>query len=341
LGFERIYELKEENLLIDVRDLRVYFHIEQGIVRAVDGLSFKIEKGQSIGIVGESGCGKTVTALSLMLLHPQPEGEIESGNIYYYPDGDRCIDIAKLGIYSRQIRNIRGNEIAMIFQEPMMSLNPVYKVGQQIMEAIRLHQKVDKTTAKELAIESLRRVKISAPERRINEYPFQLSGGMRQRVMIAIALSCNPNLLIADEPTTALDVTIEAEILKFIKDLQRELGTSLMMITHDLGVIGEVTDEVVVMYVGKIVEKAKTGKLFEKPLHPYTKALFKSRPEIRMTGRLSSIKGSVPNPYQLPEGCSFEPRCDEAMDICRKKAPDLYDLDGHCVSCWKFNLKEG
>ncbi|HEB30503.1 MAG TPA: ABC transporter ATP-binding protein [Spirochaetes bacterium] len=333
--------MKEENLLIDVRDLRVYFHIEQGIVRAVDGLSFKIEKGQSIGIVGESGCGKTVTALSLMLLHPQPEGEIESGNIYYYPDGDRCIDIAKLGIYSRQIRNIRGNEIAMIFQEPMMSLNPVYKVGQQIMEAIRLHQKVDKTTAKELAIESLRRVKISAPERRINEYPFQLSGGMRQRVMIAIALSCNPNLLIADEPTTALDVTIEAEILKLIKDLQRELGTSLMMITHDLGVIGEVTDEVVVMYVGKIVEKAKTGKLFEKPLHPYTKALFKSRPEIRMTGRLSSIKGSVPNPYQLPEGCSFEPRCDEAMDICRKKAPDLYDLDGHCVSCWKFNLKEG
>lgn len=341
MGFERIYELKEENLLIDVRDLRVYFHIEQGIVRAVDGLSFKIEKGQSIGIVGESGCGKTVTALSLMLLHPQPEGEIESGNIYYYPDGDRCIDIAKLGIYSRQIRNIRGNEIAMIFQEPMMSLNPVYKVGQQIMEAIRLHQKVDKTTAKELAIESLRRVKISAPERRINEYPFQLSGGMRQRVMIAIALSCNPKLLIADEPTTALDVTIEAEILKLIKDLQRELGTSLMMITHDLGVIGEVTDEVVVMYVGKIVEKAKTGKLFEKPLHPYTKALFKSRPEIRMTGRLSSIKGSVPNPYQLPEGCSFEPRCDEAMDICRKKAPDLYDLDGHCVSCWKFNLKEG
>ncbi len=333
--------MKEENLLIDVRDLRVYFHIEQGIVRAVDGLSFKIEKGQSIGIVGESGCGKTVTALSLMLLHPQPEGEIESGNIYYYPDGDRCIDIAKLGIYSRQIRNIRGNEIAMIFQEPMMSLNPVYKVGQQIMEAIRLHQKVDKTTAKELAIESLRRVKISAPERRINEYPFQLSGGMRQRVMIAIALSCNPKLLIADEPTTALDVTIEAEILKLIKDLQRELGTSLMMITHDLGVIGEVTDEVVVMYVGKIVEKAKTGKLFEKPLHPYTKALFKSRPEIRMTGRLSSIKGSVPNPYQLPEGCSFEPRCDEAMDICRKKAPDLYDLDGHCVSCWKFNLKEG
>jgi oligopeptide/dipeptide ABC transporter ATP-binding protein len=229
----------------------------------------------------------------------------------------------------------------MIFQEPMMSLNPVYKVGQQIMEAIRLHQKVDKRMAKEIAIEALRRVRISAPEQRINEYPFQLSGGMRQRVMIAIALSCNPKLLIADEPTTALDVTIEAEILKLIKDLQTELGTSLMMITHDLGVIGEVTDDVVVMYVGKIVEKAKTRKLFEQPLHPYTKALFKSRPEIRTQGRLSSIKGSVPNPYLLPEGCSFEPRCDVAMDICKKKAPELFDLDGHYVSCWKYNEKEG
>ena len=336
MDVERVYEVKEENLLIDVRDLRVYFHIEQGIVRAVDGLSFKIEKGQSIGIVGESGCGKTITALSLMLLHPQPEGKIESGNIYYYPDGDSCIDIAKLGIYSKQIRDIRGNEIAMIFQEPMMSLNPVYKVGQQIMEAILLHQKVDKIEAKEIAIQALNRVRISAPERRINEYPFQLSGGMRQRVMIAIALSCNPKLLIADEPTTALDVTIEAETLKLIKDLQREMGTSLMMITHDLGVIGEVTDEVVVMYVGKIVEKAKTGKLFEKPLHPYTKALFKSRPEIRTKGRLSSINGSVPNPYLLPEGCNFEPRCDVAMDVCRKKTPGLFDLDGHYVSCWKF-----
>jgi peptide/nickel transport system ATP-binding protein len=317
--------------------LRVYCHIEQGIVRCVDGLSFSIKKGQSLGIVGESGCGKTMTALSLMLLHPQPEGRIESGNIYYYPNGDSYIDIAELDIYSEQIRDIRGNEIAMIFQEPMMSLNPVYSIGQQINEAIRLHQKVNKTEANELAIEALRRVRISAPEQRINEYPFQLSGGMRQRVMIAIALSCNPKLLIADEPTTALDVTIEAEILKLIKDLQRELGTSLMMITHDLGVIGEMTDEVVVMYVGKIVEKADTRNLFEKPLHPYTKALFKSRPEIRETGRLSSIKGSVPNPYLLPKGCNFEPRCDEAMDICRKRTPDLFESDGHRVSCWLYH----
>ena len=333
--------MKKENVLLDVRDLKVYFHIEQGTVRAVDGLSFQIEKGKSLGIVGESGCGKTITALSLMLLHPQPEGKIESGNIYYYPDGDSRIDIAKLGIHSKQIRNTRGNEIAMIFQEPMMSLNPVYKIGQQLMEAIRLHQKVDKRRAKEIAIEALRRVRISAPEQRTNEYPFQLSGGMRQRVMIAIALSCNPNLLIADEPTTALDVTIEAEILNLIKDLQRELGMSLMMITHDLGVIGEVTDDVVVMYVGKIVEKANTRKLFEEPLHPYTKALFKSRPEIRTEGRLSSIKGSVPNPYLLPQGCSFEPRCDVAMEICKKKTPELFDLDGHFVSCWKYDDKEG
>lgn len=334
-------EVKEDKVLIDVRDLAVYFHIEQGIVKAVDGISFQIEKGRSLGVVGESGCGKTITALSLMLLHPQPEGQIERGNIYYYPDNESCLDIAKLGIHSKQIRNTRGNEIAMIFQEPMMSLNPVHSIGQQIMESIRLHQKVNKRRAKEIAIEALRRVKISAPEQRMNEYPFQLSGGMRQRVMIAIALSCNPKLLIADEPTTALDVTIEAEILNLIKDLQKELGMSLMMITHDLGVIGEVTDDVVVMYVGKIVEKATTKKLFEEPLHPYTKALFKSRPEIRTEGRLSSIEGAVPNPYLLPEGCSFEPRCEVAMDICKKKIPELFDLEGHYVSCWKYSEKEG
>ena len=333
-------QLKENNVLVDVRDLAVYFHIEQGIVKAVDGVNFKIEKGKSLGVVGESGCGKTVTALSLLLLHPQPEGKIEKGNIFFYPDGENRIDIAKLGIHSKQIRKRRGNDIAMIFQEPMMSLNPVHSIGQQIMESIRLHQKVNKRRAKEIAVEALRRVRISAPEQRMNEYPFQLSGGMRQRVMIAIALSCNPKLLIADEPTTALDVTIEAEILNLIKDLQRELGMALMMITHDLGVIGEVTDDVVVMYVGKIVEKASTRKLFEEPLHPYTKALFKSRPEIRTEGRLSSIKGSVPNPYLLPEGCSFEPRCEVAMDICKKKAPELFNLDGHYVSCWKYNEKE-
>ena len=328
---------EKSGVLVDVKDLAVYFHIEQGIVKAVDGVNFKIEKGKSLGVVGESGCGKTITALSLMLLHPQPEGQIERGNIYFYSDDEEPIDIAKLGIHSKQIRKRRGNDIAMIFQEPMMSLNPVHSIGQQLIETIRLHQKVDMKRAKEMAIEALRRVKISAPEQRINEYPFQLSGGMRQRVMIAIALSCNPKLLIADEPTTALDVTIEAEILDLIVELKKELGMSLMMITHDLGVIGEVTDDVVVMYVGKIVEKANTKKLFEEPLHPYTKALFKSRPEIRTEGRLSSIKGSVPNPYMLPKGCSFEPRCEVAMDICKHKAPDFFNLNGHYVSCWKYS----
>ena len=328
---------EKSGVLVDVKDLAVYFHIEQGIVKAVDGVNFQIEKGKSLGVVGESGCGKTITALSLMLLHPQPEGQIERGNIYFYSDDEEPIDIAKLGIHSKQIRKRRGNDIAMIFQEPMMSLNPVHSIGQQLIETIRLHQKVDMKRAKDMAIEALRRVKISAPEQRINEYPFQLSGGMRQRVMIAIALSCNPKLLIADEPTTALDVTIEAEILDLIVELKKELGMSLMMITHDLGVIGEVTDDVVVMYVGKIVEKANTKKLFEEPLHPYTKALFKSRPEIRTEGRLSSIKGSVPDPYMLPKGCSFEPRCEVAMDICKHKAPDFFNLNGHYVSCWKYS----
>ena len=334
-------QLKENNVLVDVRDLAVYFHIEQGIVKAVDGVSFKIEKGKSLGVVGESGCGKTITALSLLLLHPQPEGQIEKGNIFFYPDGENRIDIAKLGIHSKQIRKRRGNDIAMIFQEPMMSLNPVLNIGQQLIETILLHQKVDKKTANKIGIEALERVRISAPERRMKEYPFQLSGGMRQRVMIAMALSCNPKLLIADEPTTALDVTIEAEILNLILDLQKELGMSMMMITHDLGVIGEVTDDVVVMYVGKIVEKASTKKLFDEPLHPYTKALFKSRPEIRTQGRLSSIKGTVPNPYMQPKGCSFEPRCEVAMDICKKKVPGFFDLGEHLVSCWKYSDEEG
>ena len=329
--------MNENKLILDVKDLRVHFHIEQGIVRAVDGVSFSLERGKTLGIVGESGCGKTVTALSLMLLHPQPEGKIEGGNIYYYYNGNEPLDIAKLNPFGKQIRDIRGNEITMIFQEPMMSLNPVYTIGNQIMEAILLHQKVDKIKAREIAIESLRRVNISSPKERVDQYPGQLSGGMRQRAMIAMALSCNPAILIADEPTTALDVTIEAQILQLLKDLQKEYGMSIIFITHDLGVIGEVADEVIVMYVGKVVERVNTVELFDNPMHPYTKALFQSRPEIGKEGRVTSIRGTVPNPYLLPEGCVFEPRCDYAMDICRKKAPNLYDLDGHCVNCWKYS----
>ena len=234
----------------------------------------------------------------------------------------------------------RGNDISMIFQEPMMSLNPVHTIGQQLTETIRLHQKVDRNTALTIATEALERVRISAPKRRMKEYPFQLSGGMRQRVMIAIALSCNPKLLIADEPTTALDVTIEAEILNLIQELKSELNMSMLMITHDLGVIGEVTDEVAVMYVGKVVERTSTRKLFKEPLHPYTKALFKSRPKIDSNERLSSIEGTVPSPYSQPKGCSFEPRCEVAMDICKNKSPELIDHGEHFVSCWKYNKEE-
>jgi oligopeptide/dipeptide ABC transporter ATP-binding protein len=330
--------VNENKLILDVRDLKIHFHIEQGIVRAVDGVTFKLERGKSLGIVGESGCGKTITALSLMLLYPQPEGRIAGGNIYYYPNGDnKPLDIAKLNPYGRQIRHIRGNEITMIFQEPMMSLNPVYTIGNQIMEAVLLHQKVDKKKAREIAIESLRSVNISSPEERVDQYPIQLSGGMRQRVMIAMALSCDPAILIADEPTTALDVTIEAQILQLLKQLQKERNMSMIFITHDLGVIGEIADEVIVMYVGKVVESAKTTELFANPLHPYTKALFQSRPEIGKEGRVLSIRGTVPNPYLLPEGCVFEPRCDDSMDICRKKVPKLYDIDGHCINCWKYS----
>jgi peptide/nickel transport system ATP-binding protein len=224
----------------------------------------------------------------------------------------------------------------MIFQEPMLSLNPVHKIGSQLTEIIKLHQKISNSQAKLVALDALEMVKISAPSQRMNEYPFQISGGMRQRVMIAMALCCKPKLLIADEPTTALDVTIEAEILKLIKDLQNELNMSLMMITHDLGVIGEVTDHVAVMYVGKIVEKASTKELFEEPLHPYTQGLFKSRPEINISGRLDSIKGSVPGPHQMTRGCSFAPRCDFATQLCRSQAPELFNINGREVSCWKY-----
>ncbi len=330
-----------EKSLLEVKNLRAYFHIEQGIVRAVDGVSFDIRREGSLGVVGESGCGKSVTALSIMQLLPKPEGKIEGGEIYYYKNSNESINIAKLNPYGDEIRDIRGNEISMIFQEPMTSLNPVYNIGQQIMEAIQLHQKVDKGEARKRAIKILDRVRMPAPKQRVDEYPHQLSGGMRQRVMIAIALSCNPALLIADEPTTALDVTIEAQILTLIKELQKEFGMSLMIITHDLGVIGEMADNVIVMYVGKVVEKASAKDIFENSLHPYTKALLKSLPKIGRKERLVSISGSVPNPYSLPKGCSFAPRCNEAKDICKKEIPPMCKLEGnHCVYCWNYWEKE-
>jgi peptide/nickel transport system ATP-binding protein len=323
--------------LLEVNDLKVYFHIEQGIVRAVDGVSFDLKRGQSLGVVGESGCGKSVTALTLVLLHPQPEGHIEGGSILYHKNSAEPFDITKLDIHGDEIRDVRGNEIAMIFQEPMTSLNPVYTVGEQIMEAIQLHQQVEKEEARELAIDMLDRVKISAPEQRVDEYPHQLSGGMRQRAMIAMALSCNPSLLIADEPTTALDVTIEAQILELIKDIQKDYGMSLMIITHDLGVIGEMADEVIVMYMGKVVEKAITIDIFENPKHPYTYGLLKSLPKIGSKARLLSISGSVPNPWMVPKGCSFEERCPVAMEMCRDNEPPVFEIEkDHYVKCWVF-----
>ncbi len=321
--------------LIELRDLKTYFYTEDGVVKAVDGVSFSIERQKTLGVVGESGCGKSVTALSIMGLVPMPPGKILSGSIVYYRNGQQ-LELTKLDPKGKQYREIRGNEIAMIFQEPMTSLNPVYTIGNQIMEAIMLHQKVGKREARARAIEMLKAVGIPSPEQRVDEYPHQLSGGMRQRAMIAMALSCNPHLLIADEPTTALDVTIQAQILDLIRKLQSEFHMALMMITHNLGVIAEMADDVVIMYMGKVVEEAPVREIYHDPLHPYTIGLMESIPALtRKKERLKPIKGMVPDPYNLPKGCPFEPRCPEAMDICRTQMPELKEVKAqHKVACW-------
>ncbi len=321
--------------LIELRDLKTYFYTEDGVVKAVDGVSFSIEKQKTLGVVGESGCGKSVTALSIMGLIPMPPGKILGGSIIYHRNGQE-IDLTKLDPKGKQYREIRGNEIAMIFQEPMTSLNPVYTIGNQIMEAIILHQKVGKREARARAIEMLKAVGIPSPEQRIDEYPHQLSGGMRQRAMIAMALSCNPSLLIADEPTTALDVTIQAQILDLIRKLQSEFHMALMMITHNLGVIAEMADDVVIMYMGKVVEEAPVRDIYHNPTHPYTIGLMESIPALtRKKERLKPIKGMVPDPYNLPKGCPFEPRCPEAMEICREQMPELKEVrPKHRVACW-------
>jgi len=323
--------------LIELNNLKTYFYTEDGVVKAVDGVSFTIERQKTLGIVGESGCGKSVTALSIMGLIPMPPGKVVSGNIIYYRNGN-ALELTKLNPKGKEYRSIRGNEMAMIFQEPMTSLNPVYTIGNQIMEAIILHQKVKKREARERAIAMLKEVGIPLPEQRIDEYPHQLSGGMRQRAMIAMALSCNPSLLIADEPTTALDVTIQAQILELIKGLQKEHQMSLMMITHNLGVIAEVSDDVVVMYMGKVVEYASVEDVFHDPKHPYTQGLMNSIPSLRKRKeRLTPIKGVVPDPYNLPQGCPFEPRCPHAMPICKDKMPPLEEVAAeHKAACWLY-----
>jgi oligopeptide/dipeptide ABC transporter ATP-binding protein len=323
--------------VLEITGLKTQFRTEQGIVRAVDGVSLSVPRGGTLGVVGESGCGKSVTALSVMQLLPRPKGRIVGGEVLYHRQDGTSVGITALDPHSDEMRAIRGNEIAMIFQEPMTSLNPVYSIGEQIMEAVRLHQAVGKAEAREIAIGVLGKVGIPAPEQLVDSYPHQFSGGMRQRAMIAIALSCHPGLLIADEPTTALDVTIEAQILALIKELQAELGMSLMIITHNLGVIGEMADQVVVMYMGKIVEEAPLAQLFNDPQHPYTQALFRSIPRIGRKDRLVPITGSVPNPYRIPKGCSFAPRCVHAMGICSVEEPPVFALaEGHHAKCWLY-----
>ncbi|HED03699.1 MAG TPA: ABC transporter ATP-binding protein [Candidatus Fraserbacteria bacterium] len=323
--------------LLEVQGLRTYFYVEDGVVKAVDGVDFAIEPQKTLGVVGESGCGKSQTALSIMGLIPMPPGKIVEGRIIYHHEGQN-IDLTKLNPKGKAYRSLRGNEMAMIFQEPMTSLNPVYTIGNQIMEAIMLHQKKKKREAHELAIEMLRKVGMSLPRQRVDEYPHQLSGGMRQRAMIAMALSCNPSLLIADEPTTALDVTIQAQILELMKTLQQDFHTAILMITHNLGVIAETSDEVVVMYLGKVMEQAPVKLIFHDPKHPYTQGLMESIPALtRKKERLKPIKGTVPDPFNIPKGCPFSTRCPLVMEVCQREMPQLKETSAeHKVACWLY-----
>lgn len=318
--------------LVEIKNLKTYFYTEDGIVKAVDDVSFNIRKGEIIGVVGESGCGKSVTAMSIMRLIPSPPGKIVAGKILFE---DKNI----LELKGDEIRKIRGNDIAVIFQEPMTSLNPIFTIGYQIEEVIMLHQKLNKAKAREKAVEMLKLVGVPRADEIVECYPHELSGGMRQRAMIAMAVSCNPKLLIADEPTTALDVTIQAQILDIMKDLKKKLNTSIMLITHDLGVIAEMAEYVVVMYAGKVIEEAPVIELFKNPMHPYTEGLMKSKPSLdKDVDRLYSIPGQVPNPINMPEECYFCARCSKAMDICRKKQPPTYEIrPGHKVACFLYD----
>jgi oligopeptide/dipeptide ABC transporter ATP-binding protein len=322
-----------QELLLDIRGLRTQFFTDDGLARAVDGVSYSLEKGETVGVVGESGCGKSVTALSVLRLIPDPPGKIVDGEIIF-----EGTDL--LGLSSAEMRRIRGNDISMIFQEPMTSLNPVFTIGNQITEAVRLHQGLNKKQALDKAIEALRLVGIPVPERRVHEYPHQLSGGMRQRAMIAMALSCNPKVLIADEPTTALDVTIEAQILDLMRTLQDELGTAIIMITHDLGVIADIARKVVVMYAGKVVEQAPVERIFASPNHPYTQGLLRSLPRVDKDAsgakqRLQEIPGIVPSLLNLPTGCKFASRCPSVMPQCKEQEPTLEQVaSDHYSACW-------
>lgn len=320
--------------LLEVRNLKTYFYTEDGVVQALDGVDFEVYKGETLGIVGESGCGKSVTSMSVLRLIPNPPGKIVEGDITF--DDKKILDLSET-----DMRKIRGNDISMIFQEPMTSLNPVFSVGNQLGEVLRLHKGLDKKEARVECIKILKTVGIPNAEKIVDEYPHALSGGMRQRVMIAMALSCNPKLLIADEPTTALDVTIQAQILELMKKLQKDFGTSIMFITHDLGVIAEVADRVIVMYLGLVVEEANVYDLFEDPKHPYTLGLMKSKPDLDTEDdRLYAIPGVVPNPLYRPKGCPFYDRCNKKVDICKEDLPQLKEIEkGRKVRCWLFDQK--
>ena len=337
---------QNQDLLLEIKNLQTHFKLEEGTVRAVDGVNLTLGRGQVLGVVGESGCGKSITSLSVMRLEPRP-GKIVGGEIlFHHRDqqngtvSEEIIDLAKLDPNSREIRNIRGNRISMVFQEPMSALSPVLTVGRQITEAIRLHQVVSKAEAREIAAETLHRVKMPNPKQALDDYPFQLSGGMRQRAVIAMALSCRPNLLIADEPTTALDVTTEAQILELMRELQHETNMAIMYITHNLGVIAEMAEEVAVMYLGKVVEQADVQTVFHNPKHPYTRGLLASIPRLEeliqgKKKRLETIKGMVPSPYNLPKGCPFHPRCPDVIPgVCDVTEPQPIQIEaGHHAKC--------
>jgi oligopeptide/dipeptide ABC transporter ATP-binding protein len=325
--------------ILEIKNLKTYFFLEKSTVRSVDGVDLTLPRKTTLGLVGESGCGKSVMAMTVMRLIPSPPGKIVDGEIKLHrKTGGDTIDIATLDPRGPEMRNIRGGEIAIVFQEPMMSLNPLYTIGDQIAEVVQVHQKVGRKEALDRALEMLTKVQISAPKQRLNEYPHQLSGGMRQRVMIALALSCNPSILIADEPTTALDVTVQAQILDLMNQLQEDFDTSIIMITHNLGVVSQMAAQVAVMYLGKIVEFADTRDLFHEPLHPYTVGLLNSVPVLgRKDKALVPIKGMVPMPTDKIPGCAFAPRCPHAMKICHERQPTLRDVrPGHTAACWLY-----
>ncbi|MDB4444171.1 ABC transporter ATP-binding protein [bacterium] len=320
------------NSVLKVQRLKTFFYTERGVVRAVDGVDFQLNSGETLGIVGESGCGKSVTALSILGLIPRPPGKIVGGDILFKSQNLLTLPIEKM-------RRIRGNDIAMIFQEPMTSLNPVLSIGRQISEAVRLHEGVGRGEALRKTVDMLHLVGIPSPEKRVRDYPHQFSGGMRQRVMIAMALSCNPKILIADEPTTALDVTIQTQILRLISDLQKKLGMAVILITHDLGIVAQTAKRIIVMYMGKIVEEADVHQLFAEPRHPYTRGLFNSLPnfykDIVRKEHLEEIPGVVGSLVNPPSGCYFSPRCRYTRDICRQDVPALNEVQpGHSVRCW-------